>query len=95
MRQQTQNSRQNGGGWVGPALYAISIQEKILIILDDPLTTMVLSALSAFETEPHTLFPFIGKNIILTRSNASICMSCSHLNSILLNTNTNKCLMQI
>ena len=37
MRQQTQNSRQNWGGWVGPALYAISIQKEILIILDDSL----------------------------------------------------------
>ena len=37
MRQQTQNSRQHGGGWVGPALYAISIQKETLIILDDPL----------------------------------------------------------
>ena len=32
-----QNSRQLGGGWVVPTLYAISIQKQILIILDDPL----------------------------------------------------------
>ena len=58
MRQQTQNSRQNGGGWMGPALYAISIQEKILIILDDP-----LPHLSSNLTQIVTfLFIFFFKN---------------------------------
>ena len=35
--QHTQNSRQLWGGWVGPTLYAISIQKKILTIMDGPL----------------------------------------------------------
>ena len=36
--QHTQNSRQLWGGWVGPTLYAISIQKKLLTIMDGPLT---------------------------------------------------------
>ena len=35
--QHTQNSRQLWGGWVGPTLYAISIQKKLLTIMDGPL----------------------------------------------------------
>ena len=35
--QRTQNSRQLWGGWVGPTLYAISIQKKLLTIMDGPL----------------------------------------------------------
>ena len=34
--QHTQNSRQLWGGWVGPTLYAISIQKKLLTIVDGP-----------------------------------------------------------
>ena len=35
--QHTQNSRQLWGGWVGPTLYAISIQKKLLTIMDGPI----------------------------------------------------------
>ena len=39
--QHTQNSRQLWGGWVGPTLYAISIQKKLLTIMDGPLVKRV------------------------------------------------------
>ena len=35
--QHTQNSRQLWGGWVCRTLYAISIQKKLLTIMDGPL----------------------------------------------------------
>ena len=35
--QHTQNSRQLWGWWVGLTLYAISIQKKLLTIMDGPL----------------------------------------------------------